>query len=259
MLRTILRDFVGLARVCGWGLAFRWLWKIAVNFKACVRARNLQPADRALGVGPFRCRRGKSTAMAYGEGAISGVRELWVRSVYLAGDFLTISPDAKVVDLGANMGNFTLLALGHGPGVKVVAVEGCEEPLAKLRKSIAANGWENRVQICQKFIGGVTRAQEEFPEVQQHTVDFISEQGFVDRYGVDQIDFLKCDIEGSEFDLLKPGSLLLGRARQLAIELHAWAGDMDGFVRMLEDQGFETRIVGGSEHDRIVQARKRVA
>jgi FkbM family methyltransferase len=154
------------------------------------------------------------------------------------------------------MGNFTLLALGHGPGVRVVAVEGCEEPLAKLRKSIAANGWDDRVQVCQKFIGGVTRAQEEFAEVQRHTVDFISEQEFIDRYGIGQIDFLKCDIEGSEFDLLKPGSLLLNRARQLAVELHAWAGDMDAFVRMLKEQGFETRVVGGSVNDQIVQARR---
>src|SRR4051812_15958000 len=123
MIRIVFRDFIGLVRVCGIGVALRWLVMIALNFKKCARARNLQPADLAMGPGPFSARLGTARAKLFGEQAISGIREIWVRDVYLNHGRLSIPPDATVVDLGANMGNFTVLALGHGPGVRCVSVE----------------------------------------------------------------------------------------------------------------------------------------
>lgn len=97
------------------------------------RCGNLQLADIAMGEEPFKARRGKSKAILSGQRCLSGIREVWVRDSYLGKDFLSIAPDVLVVDLGVNMGNFTLLALGHGRGVKVIAVEPSRLHLKKLK------------------------------------------------------------------------------------------------------------------------------
>lgn len=257
-IRIVFGDLVGLARVCGIGLALRWLMAIALNAGQCLRRRDLQAADRAMGTGPFTVRLGPVRAKLRGEQVVSGIREIWVRDVYLGGGKLSIPECGVVVDLGANMGNFTILALAHGLRVRCVAVEGDARCLAKLNENIAENHWQDRVTICSKFIGGATHVQE---RLQRETGGlapdrFISERDFVDLYGLKTIDLLKCDIEGSEFELLRPGSHLLTMSRQLAIELHSWGGDIGEFIEMLIREGFKVVNSREAKDDAIVLARR---
>src|SRR4051812_49591430 len=123
MIRQLVSDFLGMWRVCGAIVALRWLWQVLRHLGECRRRRDLQPADLAMGTGPFRVRLGKSQAKVAGAGIVTGIREVWVRDCYLAGGFLAIGDGDVVVDLGANIGTFTMLALGHGQNVRVVAVE----------------------------------------------------------------------------------------------------------------------------------------
>src|ERR1700677_3446502 len=102
-IRIIASDFRGLCRVCGPVVALRWLLAIIFHFKACRRSSNLQPADAALGDGPFHLRLRNARATVAGKHVLTGIREIWVRDPYL-NDFLTIPENATVVDLGANMG-----------------------------------------------------------------------------------------------------------------------------------------------------------
>jgi FkbM family methyltransferase len=258
MVGTILSDFRGLRRVCGTGAAVRWIWSIGRQFPACRAARNLQPADRAMGEGPFRARLRGAKADMVGPQVLSGIREIWVRDVYLDGGFLTISPDGRVVDLGANMGNFTMLALGHGPGVTVVAVEPCRPAAEMLRRQVRQNGWEDRARVCDRFIGARTVAQDGLLGTPDFAgAEFITQEQFLDEYGLDRIDFLKCDIEGSEFGLLTEDSPLLARTKQLAIELHDWGGDRPAFLEMLRRLGFDVRVVRESGEDCVALARRR--
>jgi FkbM family methyltransferase len=112
----------------------------------------------------------------------------------------------------------SLLALGHGTGVRVVAVESTPACCQQFRESLAANGWEDRAQLCQAFIGGKTSFQEmQLASGEAAGTPFLSQDEFIARYGLTHIDFLKCDIEGSEFDLLKPGSRLLAMTDRLAV------------------------------------------
>ena len=83
-----------------------------------------------MGPGPYDVRLGAARARLFGEQVISGIREIWVRDVYLNRGILSIAPDATVVDLGANAGNFTMLALAHGSGVRCVSVEADPRPPA---------------------------------------------------------------------------------------------------------------------------------
>jgi FkbM family methyltransferase len=238
----------------------RWLGAIISRFSECKRSGNLQPADRAVGAGPFHARLRAARARIVGPGVISGIREIWVRDVYLHGGFLSIPPDAQVVDLGANVGNFTMLALGHGPDVRVIAVEPSQQCRQMLARQLEENGWSTRVRVCDAFIGSRNAISDELlssPDFAQSR--FISEQEFVDAYGISRIDFLKCDIEGSEFGLLTEQSQLLARTQRLAMELHDHSGDRNAFIDMLKRNGFEVLVLRDSPTDCIVLARRKQA
>jgi FkbM family methyltransferase len=197
-----------------------------------------------MGDGPFLVRRGSACAKLAGDHVVTGIREIWVRDSYLGGSFLSIGPGALVVDLGANMGNFTLLALAQHHNTRVVALEASSAMVERLSRALDGNGWTNRVSICRAFIGGNTHTQQNSAQSLAYAdATWISEDDFIDRYlpGVQTIDFLKCDIEGSEFALLQPGSRLLRMTKQLAVETHGVAGDCAAFGRMLEAEGFDVR------------------
>ena len=137
--RIIISDFVGLIRVCGVAVACKWLLAIICHFPSCIKRRDLHPADRALGFGPFRAKYGKAHAQICAP--INGIREIWVRDAYLGKGFLSIPPNATVVDIGANNGNFTILALAHGPGVRVVCVEPSISANKICERQVKLNGW----------------------------------------------------------------------------------------------------------------------
>lgn len=115
-LTVILADYLGLWRICGAWVANRWLLSIVANLRSVMREGNLQAADRLLGAGPFHIRFGavKHAFVIRAESAISGIREMYVRDCYLKSDALEIKDGDVVLDLGANVGNFTNLALAHG-------------------------------------------------------------------------------------------------------------------------------------------------
>lgn len=65
-----------------------------------------------------------------------------------------------MVDLGANIGVFTLLALAHGPNVKVVSVEPGASLSAAFSAQLALNGWQDRAVLERAFLGGHGPLQE---------------------------------------------------------------------------------------------------
>src|ERR1700722_13209476 len=95
-LKIIASDARGIARRCGWWVAARWLWCIALTLPACLKTRNLQPADIRMGNGPFLVDRDGAQAQLTGQQVFSGIREIWVRDVYLRDNYLAIPKGALV-------------------------------------------------------------------------------------------------------------------------------------------------------------------
>jgi FkbM family methyltransferase len=238
-LKRIITDFWGLCAVCGFSVGFRWLLAVITHFRASIRAGHLQLADNVLGDGPIPVRMGNARAQLTCYKVLTGIRETWVRDGYLGHGFLKIAPDALVVDLGSNMGAVTTLALAHGAGVRVVAVEADPNELPLLQKNLDLNGWADRVTIINAFIGGRTETQQQLLATDRAAnVPTITQEELLNRIGR-RINFLKCDIEGSEFELFSPPSPLLAASDQIAIEIHPHAGDADKLIAQLTSAGFE--------------------
>lgn len=124
--------------------------------------------------------------------------------------------------------------------------------------NLALNGWSNRARLSRRFIGGMTSYQQTaFRNPEYANASLIDEQTFLRTYQLDRIDFLKCDIEGSEFELFRSDSALLARTRQLAVEVHDFAGDRHAFARLLADAGFEVRVHKDDPQCSTLHARRR--
>ncbi len=122
-IKKFFADYIGLIKVCGIGIANKWLAKNLLNISSSLREGNLQAADKAMGNGPFAVRKKSGKAKLYGQQVISGIREIWVREVYLNNDYLRIPEKGIVVDLSANMGVFSCFALALSQSGRIIAVE----------------------------------------------------------------------------------------------------------------------------------------
>lgn len=240
MIAKLLSDFRGIARVCGWGAALRWAASVAITLPTVLHRRDLLSADRTMGDGPFKVHHAIGDAVLVGSHVFSGVREIWVRDVYAKGGFLQIPDDAVVLDLGANMGNFSAMALAANPTARLIAVEPNKRIGEKWAATMRANGFTDRAQLCRAFVG-------EFTDVQLNDVGTnpayadaprLTEEEFLARYAIDHIDFLKCDIEGSEYFMIEPGSRILDITDRLAIEIHDTGAGARQFLNALADRGF---------------------
>lgn len=112
--QIIISDFVGLTKTCGLFISVKWIIGIVLNIKICIKERNLMAADIYAGSGSFKAKRENVEIIISGIHGLGGVRELWVRDVYLKHGILKIPRNGIIVDLGANIGIFTLLALTLG-------------------------------------------------------------------------------------------------------------------------------------------------
>jgi FkbM family methyltransferase len=240
MLAKLFGDFRGIARVAGVGTAMRWLACVVATLPSALKSRNLLAADRLMGTGPFRVHHAIGNAILTGDSAFSGLREIWVRDVYAGGGFLRVPDHGTIVDLGANMGNFSAQALAANATARLIAIEPSAPLGAKWATTMATNGFQDRAQLCRAFIGIFTDKQRRDFENDPAYGDAptINEDEFLQRYAIDHIDFLKCDIEGSEFFMTERGSRLLDITDRVAIELHDFGGDPQHFLDTLEAKGF---------------------
>ena len=142
----------------------------------------------------------------------------------------------RVLDLGAGIGEFTVLA-SKLVGVKgvVVAVEPSPEDFAILTRNVRTNGCKN-VRLVQAGAGQVD-GEARRVVFRERSFDFVSRsiESIMKECGIPRIDFVKMDIEGQE-RLVVPASLdRLAGARAIAAELH---GDQRESTRLLEERGF---------------------
>ncbi len=196
-----------------------------------------------MGSGPFTVKYQKNVVSfkIRGPQAVSGIREMYVRDTYLCGGLLQIADGYTVLDLGSNMGNFTNLALAHGKNIRVVAVEPNAYSNRVFTKSVGLNqGFLERTTLIRAFVGLMANKQENLVSKDGNYggAPWISEDQLIEKAKLNSVDFLKCDIEGGEFDLLGRNSKLLTMTRLLAIEIHSFAGDVNYFIDELKACGF---------------------
>jgi hypothetical protein len=128
-----------------------------------------------------------------------------------------------------------------------------------MKASLALNdGFAERVSVVQAFLCHTSSMQLELSKDPSYAgTSWMTEEELLEATSLRCVDFLKCDIEGGEFGFLHRESALLRMTRKLAIEVHAFAGDVHAFIHMLKEVGFTVRhIQRGPDGTATVLARR---
>lgn len=167
--------------------------------------------------------------------------------------FTTDSENPLIIDCGANMGVSVLFFAREFPGAKIIAFEPEEAIYNVLKKNISSYGLSN-VELHQKAVwnsetvleftsdhgmgGSVANTFSNQQAVKVHTVrlaDFLQEK----------VDFLKLDIEGAEYIVLKDCEPLLKNVEKLFVEYHSFINQeqkLEEILDMLKRAGFRYHL-----------------
>ena len=165
-----------------------------------------------------------------------------------------LAPRGVVVDLGANIGAFSLFAARTAE--KVYAFEPDSSNYAQLLKNIDVNTFSN-ITAAKKAVGGgsgtvtlyralankgsssvVAKVSGDMEQVEMITLQEVMQQ-----CGIDRIDLLKVDIEGSEYSLFEHASTeVLEKIDQIEMEVHSVRGkQVRDLERRLVEAGFKVQ------------------
>jgi FkbM family methyltransferase len=205
--------------------------------------------SRKSGVGKFRFRDGTEFLIDYSHNDVGTFQELWLMGFYE--QYRTIQPGDTVIDIGASIGAFSVLAAQRG--AKVFAYEPTPRSFALLSKNVvdynvipynlavageighaellSAGGDEGNSLVSRQGSG----PGESF-RVKTTTLDAILSE-------VHHCNFLKMDCEGGEVAILKHASLeTLVKIDYIAMEYHR---NLPELLDIFKGKGFDVITQGG--------------
>jgi hypothetical protein len=246
-LTKLLRNFpVESAGVLGGRGYVRLLCSLAGALPTVLRDGTLTEVDRRMGSRPWRVRfKGSAfvvdcpffdarTAAFDPSYSFGLIRELFIRNCYLRDLPRGIEACDVVVDCGANRGLFSLYAATRAQ--RVIAVEAQPAFADMIRASMAFNGLTN-YEVDEVFVGGGGALANHAGLATTHT-DIDALMG---RHEIKAIDFLKLDIEGSEYELFRDAAWLKS-VKRLSMEVHCQFGSPDTIVSALRAHGFMVQL-----------------
>jgi FkbM family methyltransferase len=170
-----------------------------------------------------------------------------------------IGPQDVVVDIGANIGIFSLFAAAR-TGAAVHAYEPSPENFRFLERNLAQNGARavvpHQEAVADKdgsvilYLGLTSGGNKLFDRVQgpspgSVTVPSVTLERVMEENRLERIDFLKVDCEGAEGLIFAAASgECLGRVGKIALEFHDDFSPLrhEELQRRLEETGFRTRL-----------------
>lgn len=155
--------------------------------------------------------------------------------VFIKEDYGKIHDNAVVVDIGANIGAFSLYAASSAKNVSVYAFEPMPENFKSLQENIRNNIHKNNIEIFQSGVAGTNNKRKlflndspfhtlyatdtdnnEYLEIECLTLDDIFKNN-----SLDKIDILKLDCEGAEFEILyQTPKDYIARINEIRMEYH---------------------------------------
>ena len=227
----------------------------------------------------FRLRGGLTIEHEPGDKPIVLFREIFLDHCYTRGGFYRPRVYDVVLDIGANIGMFTLWLQSQARGIHVHCYEPARETRERLKRNLAANHVERFGRVHPVAVTNVCsmvslkRAESSgetslFPHATtlhgaDELVSTITLAEAVALTGAASIDFLKIDVEGSEIEIVEGADAeTWGKIERVAIEYHDLVrpGCRERVTRVLERQGFrsiETIPVPGLPALGLIRARRK--
>lgn len=180
------------------------------------------------------------------------INEVLIRNEYTPKGF-GIGEDDVVVDIGAHIGVFSVMAAKYAKNGKVYSFEPMPENFTLLKYNIRINGLKNIVAIMKAvsgkkgrrklFIDDCTSAHSLYVKTKKAIeVETTTFDGFVKEYGIKHIDFLKMDCEGAEYDIFfNCPDRVFAMIDKIGMEYHniGKSRNLSSLKRLLKSKGFE--------------------
>jgi FkbM family methyltransferase len=162
-----------------------------------------------------------------------------------------------IIDIGAGLGDFTAYAAQRSPQGRVLAYEPFPESFALLQQNLKLNDLHNveaqpyaiaaQAGPLALHVGLAEAVQHSTTQMGAKTIEVqaISLAQAFDDHQVVECDFLKMDIEGGEYAILRAiEPKVLKRVQRLALEYHdnTPAGYHTELVALLHAQGFQVQV-----------------
>ena len=164
------------------------------------------------------------------------VRVFW--QIFVRGSYALPEPCTTILDCGANVGIFSVWAAKRRPDARIVALEPFPATFAALEMNVADNRLADRVRCVQvglaaapgqrliRTAGDSPNRQVVLGETADSTdqtiaIECVDLAACLRQHGLDDLDLLKMDIEGSEWEVLlsTPHEVLAG-IRCIQLEYH---------------------------------------
>lgn len=175
-------------------------------------------------------------------GLWSHFSDVWYHLSYTK--FCPIPPDSLVVDIGANVGVFSLFAARFAR--KVFALEPSSSNYSRLvpntsrvhsivpvNCACAAYDGQGSLDVSGSPVAFSLLTSSS--AATEQNVDVVSLGTLFERYAIDRCDFLKLDCEGAEFEIiLQTDPSVLNRVRSIVMEYHDHLSNKHSHVDLLE-------------------------
>jgi len=188
-------------------------------------------------------------------------RALWAYEPSKVAALTSLLPEGGTfIDVGANKGDFTILAADTvGPTGRVLALEPESTNVEWLTRSVERNRFNNvtieaaaasdHVGEATLFLGKTSGHHSLVTEPKfsnstgTTTVPVRPLDDIVAAHGITSVDVIKIDVEGAEEQVLRGASALLSGNAPMVIllDLHPWVADVPACLAILESHGFNLR------------------
>jgi FkbM family methyltransferase len=186
------------------------------------------------------------------------IDEIWAYRKY---DYFgyRVTPGDVVVDIGANIGIFSLYAAKVCGASRVVSFEPFGDNYTILNKNVEQNNIRIVTCVNQAVAGtrGLRTLRLNSTDSGSHSLVIGSSERTVEvecctlgdvfqRFSLTKIDYLKMDCEGAEYEVLENATSRLQQVGRISMETHTTSDrTAEDLEKLLHRHGFDVRLFGG--------------
>jgi FkbM family methyltransferase len=198
------------------------------------------------------------------------LREVWIYDEYHPSGF-ELAKDSIVLDIGGHIGCFAIRAARLAPNGKVYVFEPSPENFSLLQENIQLNAASNitpfnlallghpgtrQIALCPNTVSNSIVI--DYPQAQRIDIQGISLSDFVKQQNITQIDFMKLDCEGAEYEIFfECPDDVLARIKKISAEVHELDEQRNPstLAKFLESKGFQLANDPAKHHMLYARAR----
>lgn len=190
------------------------------------------------------------------------IREIWEENVYEV-DPSRFNLGGVVVDIGANIGSFSIYAAHHG--ARVYAIEPEPHNLDALKNNIAINHMEHIIIVSDVGIsdyngvavisdrGGGATIKDNIED--GSTIKITTLDDYFSQHNIEEVDVLKIDVEGSETEIVVGASKdSLNKCKYITMEFDIRSGSHLGDMVKKLSETHHVRTMGSWERGGMIWA-----